>query len=330
MTRKEQHNGLATFLSGHRFRPGRHLLFIIALICVSVGQSFFVFGEDAHLLGTQVYTFTVALAIIYIAFGYFNLYYLAPKLLMKNNYVLYFTVLFGLLTLILAGKYLVEDRMLATIGKGRIFNGIALLDGLSNLVITAIGMTGTVITLLFKQWVEDTGRINHLENEKLKNNIEATKSHINPRLLFSIIEYAASQVKSWPENTSAALVKLSEFLRYALYDCKRDKVLLISDIQFIRNYLALERRHRKDDFAYNISTEGNTNVFVPPFQFMPIVQEIVQKGAREVVVLFETTPDSVNFECRVTGVDLTNCEFITGENPIDKRPESVRIKRYLC
>lgn len=310
MQTHETSNLLYDLLTEPRFRFVRHLLLVSVLVCVAFGQSFFVFGNHREALGNNVYFFVATLTIVYIALAYFNLYYLAPRLLLKNKYVEYFLVLIGITALILTAKYMAESRMLATIGVARTFNGVTLLDNLSNLTLNTICIAGSLITVLFQQWITDSNRIDNLKNKQLKNSITELKEHINPDFLFRTIGYASEEVKTNPDKVSGMLFKLSELLRYELYDCKRGKVILKSDIDFVNDYLLLEQQLR-DSFTFNLSVTGQANRFIRPFVFMPFIQEIMKRDPAHLSILFKLEPDLTELECTITEFASSNHEPTT-------------------
>ena len=299
MQTHETSNLLYDLLTEPCFRPVRHLLFIAVLICVAFGQSFFVFGSQREALGNHVYFFVITLTVVYIALAYFNLYYLVPSLLLKNKYVEYFLLLIGMTALILAAKYMAESRILASVGVERTFNGVTLLDNLSNLILTTICIAGSLITVLFQQWITDSNRIDDLKNKQLKSSITELKEHINPDFLFRIIRYASEEVKAEPEKVSGMLFKLSELLRYELYDCKRGQVLLKSDIDFVNAYLLLEQQLR-DNFTCDLSVIGQANHFIRPFVFMPFIQDILKRNPAHLSIRFRIEPDLTELECTIT------------------------------
>ena len=72
------------------------------------------------------------------------------------------------------------------------------------------------------------------------------------------------------------LMKLSQLLRYQLYDCSRQKVLLSSEIAFLTNYLTLEQGSSAR-LNYELTSEGEVNrMLVPPLLFIPFVQYVVK------------------------------------------------------
>ena len=97
------------------------------------------------------------------------------------------------------------------------------------------------------------------------------------------------------------LMKLSQLLRYQLYDCSRAKVLLGSEITFLNNYLTLEQSSQSQ-FSYEFLSEGEVNrTLVPPLLFIPFVQHIV-KSINERRIL---TPVSLKIHLKAEGDTIT-------------------------
>ncbi len=309
MPAKERKNILFDFLVQPKFKVWRHVIAVIMFSFISVGQSLFVFGSQAEALGNHVYWFGIGNTIAMIAFLYLNLYALAPRLLLKNRYVEYLAALLTGTVVYLIIKSMIETCMFLQVGVVRNFNAITLLDGLSNLVLYSICIASSSVTALFKQWIADTERINDLESTRLKNSVDEIKSHINTKSLSNVLSYASEKVKTDPEETSGVLFKLSEVLRYELYDCKREKVLLESDIEFIRKYLSLEQLNGNFTFTISVSIPGKNNLFIPPFIFAPVVQKIIEQHPTDVSISFDIGNNLLKFDSKVSGADLTKCDF---------------------
>src|SRR5690606_38802957 len=88
--------------------------------------------------------------------------------------------------------------------------------------------------------------------------------------------YAADRVVYEPQKASDTLFKLSELLRYQLYDSRRERVLLTAEIAFLRDYLALHRQNSDERFSFELSVNGNTSRLVAPSAFIPCVEEVMQ------------------------------------------------------
>lgn len=118
--------------------------------------------------------------------------------------------------------------------------------------------------------------IHELEKSKISTELEQLKNQINPHFLFNMLNNANVLTKKDPEKASQVLMKLSDLLRYQLYDSAREKVLLTSDIHFLEDFLNLEKV-RRDNFDFLISKEGDlSGLQIPPLLFISFVENAVK------------------------------------------------------
>lgn len=90
------------------------------------------------------------------------------------------------------------------------------------------------------------------------------------------------------------LMRLGSLLRYQLYDCNREQVLLSGEIDFLRNFLYVEQMNR-EDFEYEISVEGEMNrIFVPPLLFVLLIQDMMADSTW-LKLDFSVAEDSLRF-----------------------------------
>lgn len=298
------------FLTDRRFSIERKLLYIVMLIGCSFGQVFLMFGEQIESLGYVAYVIGGALALLYVLLLHFNITYLVPRFLLRNKYVEYFTLLLvGIVAVLLCVRFFTKYPIFCLYRSINSFNVIGLIDTLSSLIITAICVTSSLIPTLVRQWLLDIRNIGNLENRRLKSTIDEFKNHINTELLYDIIENASEQVKTAPDKASDMIFSLSELLRYELYDCKREKVILHSDIEFIRNYLSLVHQV-SPSFVYSISVTGNTNLFVPPLQFLSFIQERVNLQPEKLDIYYVIDNMAIELKCEVSRCNLSETELM--------------------
>ncbi len=336
---KEHKNILFDFLVEPSFKGWRHMIAIIMFSFISVGQSLFLFDNQTESLGNKIYWFGIANTIVIIAFLYFNLYMLIPRLLLKSCYIEYLIALLAGTIVYLIIKSIIESYIFSQIGIIRNFNAITLLDGFSNMVLYSICIASSSVTTLFKQWMTDTKRINDMEIDRLKRSVDEIKSHINAKSLSDVLSYASEKVKTSPEETSAVLFKLSKVLRYELYDCKREKILLESDIEFINEYLSLEQLNTRFTYRISASIPEKNSLFVPPFIFAPVIRKIIEQQPTDISINFDVHNGVLKFQGQVSGADLTICDFSKEKQrlynfyrydaKIDKNRESVELQLSL-
>ena len=115
-----------------------------------------------------------------------------------------------------------------------------------------------------------------MEKVHVLSEVEQLKEQVSPELLFKTLHHSGELTLTEPEKASKMLMKLSQLLRYQLYDCSRQKVLLSSEIAFLTNYLTLEQSSLPQ-FRYQFTSEGEVNrMLVPPLLFIPFVQHIME------------------------------------------------------
>lgn len=141
-------------------------------------------------------------------------------------------------------------------------------------VMFIIGISSIVF---FRNWSSNEQVIRNLENKKLQSQIEMTKEQISPPFLSKILRKAAELTECDSQRSSDILLKLSKVLRYQLYDCQREGVLLKSEIDFLSNYLELEKEYAVD-FEFRIHYKKEMGVlFISPFQILLPIQNYVRK-----------------------------------------------------
>jgi len=149
---------------------------------------------------------------------------------------------------------------------------ILILDNISSLFVYLISAGGVTIPIFFKNWMTSNQRVSQLEKNRISSEVEQLKEQINPTSLFNVLNRTGVLAKTDPQKASAMVMKLSQLLRYQLYDCNRDKVLLNSEITFISNFLELEKLY-SSKFEYKITTNGDIKrIFVAPLLLLPYVQ----------------------------------------------------------
>jgi len=155
---------------------------------------------------------------------------------------------------------------------------------------------------LFQQWISDAQLIHDLDLAKTNAELEQLKNQINPHFLFNMLNNANVLIEDDPKKASQVLMKLSDLLRYQLYDSSRDKVLLTSEIHFLEDFLNLEKV-RRDNFNFLISKEGElSGVQVPPLLFISFVENAVKHNNDSaklsyVNLFFDVRHTALFFEC---------------------------------
>lgn len=281
-------NPLMRFISEPKFRWLRHTLFII--LCLILGFKGDI-GKSAYdtrtpemlraFLMMDIWTFTIITGMIYLL-----ILVLIPKLLFRSR-VFWFAVCFLIMvSLIYFVAWYVEYKFLVPVDTpDHPFFQYIDLSFVTYIQYAALSsvLLGSVVGLcVFKKWIIDVQQMNELYATNLRTELEQLKSQVNPHFLFNTLNNLYVLTKTDPAKASQVLLGLSDLLRYQLYDSSKEKILLTRDIDFVQNLLSLEKI-RKNDFEYAISTEGDMEgVSLPPFLFIPFVENAIKHGASSV------------------------------------------------
>ncbi len=228
----------------------------------------------------DIWTTTSIVSMIYLL-----LLVLIPRLLFRSRVFLFAICFFILITLIYFIVWWVDVVYLQPLDTVQFQFQHVELSFLAYIQYCGIAsiLLGSVVGLaIFKKWINDVQRMNELQRMNMKTELEQLKSQVNPHFLFNTLNNLLVLTKTDPEKASVVLLGLSDLLRYQLYDSAKEKIVLSKDIAFIRNFLSLEKI-RKNDFSFSIHTEGNMDSqMLPPFLFIPFVENAVKHGASTV------------------------------------------------
>lgn len=135
-----------------------------------------------------------------------------------------------------------------------------------------------------KSWFlykESETQLAKTQKEKLEAELDALKSQINPHFLFNSLNSIYSLVLKKSELAPEALIKLSDTMRYIIYESNDEKVDLAKEIEFIKNYIQLQelRMSAKDNVEFHVN--GNiTNQKIAPLLLIPIIENCFKYGIK--------------------------------------------------
>jgi two-component system, LytTR family, sensor kinase len=147
----------------------------------------------------------------------------------------------------------------------------------SSLFLTGfISLLGITVRLAGNSYREKE-KMNSILNEKLTAELVYLKNQVHPHFLFNIHNTIFFLINENPGLASKMLLKLSDIMRYQLYECEAVAVSLEKELLNISNYTDLEkvRLGSKVDIAINF-TENMQGMAIAPFMLMPFVENAVK------------------------------------------------------
>ena len=209
-----------------------------------------------------------------------NLQFLLPKLYFKKRihlYILASLVLFVALIWFMNNDLFLFSELAEKYSKPKFFlegrNSARSGSWLRFAVPLFLSFVGSTMTELAHDANKKEKALISIEKEKLDTEIKFLKSQINPHFLFNVLNniYALTVIKSdkAPDN----LMRLSEMLRYMLYDSNEGKVSLQKEIDYLENYISLASL--KDSRGLNLKVDlekSQAGLKIAPLLFIPFVE----------------------------------------------------------
>ncbi len=214
--------------------------------------------------------------LFYMVVVYFNLYYLIPNYLSQKT-ILTYTGLLLLTSMILTP--------IKTIALYFLYTGEPMHQEYFAFrwheIFMALFLVGAVSTLakILSDWLRHERDRKELETQTMQSELRFLKSQINPHFLFNTLNslYALTLKKS--DSAPEVVIKLSEMMRYMLYECNERRVPLRKEVQYIQNYLALERLRQGQNSKIEFELKGVINEQqIAPLMFTPFLENSFKHG----------------------------------------------------
>ena len=252
---------------------------------------FFPRPKDNSLFPEQAFNlYFVLINLFYIAFYYFNSGFLIPKLLEQKKTIIYTIIIFCFLIFVGMFPRLYEFffgdifKISSAIRAARPRNYVRPLLSPAPITIFLLVFIFSTGIKVIHQWLQTERRNKLIENEKLNTELSFLKAQINPHFLFNTLNNIYSLAADRSELTAPAVMKLSSIMRYVLTEAKNDSVSLEKEIQFLSDYIELQKMRTTSKTVVQFTVKGETSgKQVSPLLLLSFVENAFKYGisARE-------------------------------------------------
>jgi hypothetical protein len=228
-------------------------------------------------------SFNLALAMVYC---YIVVYYIYPACLNKKKYLKFFSLVFALTIVTYAIFYLVISDLWNLSTQPVDFRMLQAWH-FSIYFITAgppvVCCLFLVIKMLKNYYLQMEKRA-MLGKETADAELQLLKSQVHPHFLFNTLNNIYSSILNKSSNPKGLVTKLSDTLRYMIYDCEAPLVPLEKELKMIDDYICLEKvRYGK---RLNIEIEikgGYQNKLIAPLLLIPFVENCFKHGSSKML-----------------------------------------------
>jgi sensor histidine kinase YesM len=193
------------------------------------------------------------------------------------------------------------------------FQSQLLINSIFNLLFLSLGLGYGFA----KSWLRNEKIRMKLKEEKFNAEMSFLKSQIHPHFLFNMLNTAyASSVRNNDAQTSGIIESISNLMRYMTYDSNADRVDLDKELNYIRDFIRMQKLRFSDDLSAKISfdIQGNTHgKQIAPLILIPFVENAFKHGIKL------GNESEIQITCAITENRLafsTSNKIFQKENPV--------------
>lgn len=169
------------------------------------------------------------------------------------------------------------------------------------IIISICGFLGYIFKLAFSSFQHEQQK-QELEIKNRENEIKALKSKLNPHFLFNTINNIDTLIQSRPPMASVVLTKLSDILRYMVYETEKELISIKTEIENLEKYIDLEKIRLVNPESVSFCNTIKNDFDIPPLIFFSFVENgfkhsNLNKINHKLTISLREQDDCLMFKC---------------------------------
>lgn len=147
---------------------------------------------------------------------------------------------------------------------------------LNRILFTIIGFTFLIRSL------QQDEQLKAMKAQQLLSELTYLKAQLQPHFFFNTLNNIYALALKQSKDTAPLVAKLSEMMRYMLYQADQEQVLLKDEIAFVKNYVEVEQIRYRDSIAIQLVVQGiRAHTTISPLLLLPFVENAFKHGVAE-------------------------------------------------
>jgi LytS/YehU family sensor histidine kinase len=135
------------------------------------------------------------------------------------------------------------------------------------------------IPILFFVWVFEQWKwVQNLKAEKSKTELSLLRTQINPHFFFNTLNNLYALTVKNSKEAPGVILKLSDMMRYTIYEGEKETVKLGDEIDYLNNYIELHKIRYKKSVEIEFKHEIDTNLSVAPLLYIILLENAFKHG----------------------------------------------------
>lgn len=245
-----------------------HLLFWVLIV------TYFAWGFGLDINPKQSFINAAMFLPGHILIVYTLLYYLIPKYLLQRKFWQFFLGFF-IMVLICAFYTIIAQLSVNSIG---VLQGANFTVGRNILPYIHVGAIATSIKLL-KHWYHQRKQTIEAEQQRTVAELKLLKAQLHPHFLFNTLNNLYSHTLEFSPKSPEIVLKLSDLLRFMIYESNTPHIPLSKEIELLQNYIALEQLRYGERLDMSVSIKGDVGRYqIAPMLLLPFLENAFKHG----------------------------------------------------
>jgi len=205
---------------------------------------------------------------------YFNLKFLLVRYLNRNQFIKYLLGIIILLPAAAIANYCIFNFFIDKLFPSLYY--ISYFRIWELILIFKVYLIISILVFLVKQYID----MLIARRDAAHTELSALKAQINPHFLFNNLNTIYSMASQKDDRTADVILKLSDFLRYVLYDTSSETIPLEKEVEIIRTYVSLQKERVNPNLTQVVfNTEGNfSGLDIAPLLLLPLAENCFKHG----------------------------------------------------
>ena len=151
--------------------------------------------------------------------------------------------------------------------------------------LNTLGFSFVPITIRFTlDWFREQHARAELINQNQESEIAFLRSQINPHFLFNTLNNIYALVFKKSDQAPEAVLKLSEIMRYMLYESSTERVSLKREVEYLYSFVELQSLRLADKDFVDFNIHGDIDrVQIAPMLFIPFIENSFKHGSKKTI-----------------------------------------------
>jgi Histidine kinase/GHKL domain len=150
----------------------------------------------------------------------------------------------------------------------------------SNYVLNIFVLGLSVALKMTIQWYGDSIKFEQVKSGQLEADLRNLRSQLNPHFLFNTLNNIYSLIAIDQNKAQDSVHRLSNLLRYVLYDNNSNFVPIEKELEFTRNYIDLMKLRLSSNMKLNVMIENKgSNDLIASLMFMTLIENAFKHGS---------------------------------------------------